>query len=127
MGSEDSVHICANYPSLGDQLCLIGAARLYARRSPEKEVFVSALPKVVNAYGDSLVRSGQTGRRVVLDPAKRHRVKHESPCLNYLGTFAADLGLAFESPPNLELPSLGPPTGLLPQAYIALQLGGNIG
>jgi hypothetical protein len=84
-------------------------------------VSVSALPDVVKAYRDVLVEHGCFGRIIVLNPARRQREKGQSPCLKYLGTFAAELGLTLSTPPALELPELDPPRGLSPGAYVALQ------
>jgi hypothetical protein len=117
----NSVHIRADYGSLGDQLCLVGSARHYARRNPRVKVFVSNLPDVVQAYDDNLISHGLDGRRILCHPVARCRVKHRSPDLNYLGTYMAELGMKFKALPALELPRLPPLLGLPPRSYVCLQ------
>lgn len=118
---QETVCLRSDYGSLGDQLCFIGAARHYARAHSEFSVVVPNLPDLVGAYADDLIAHGNEGRSILCNPELRHRAKHESRDMNYLGTYMAELGLPTDIPPALELPSLPPVDGLLPGAYVCLQ------
>jgi alpha-1,3-rhamnosyl/mannosyltransferase len=116
------ISIRSGHACLGDRLCVISAARAFARLHPEAEVHIATtLPEVVAAYGDDLLRVGEEGEERACEPFGSHRAKERSPLGNYAGTFLAALGVPFTSSPALELPALAPPRGLAPQGYIALQ------
>jgi FkbM family methyltransferase len=119
---KKKIRIRSGHACLGDRLCVISAARAFARLHPETEVFLTTtLPKVVEAYGDDLVQLGEEGEERVCEPFGSHRAKERSPLGNYAGTFLAALGVPVEGLPALELPALGPPAGLQPRTYIAFQ------
>ncbi len=88
--------------SLGDWLCLISAAREYARRHPMDEVCVANLDDVVSLYRDGLIKPGRGGRRVAINA--EHREKYFSVRRNYLGTFLWEIVPQIKHPLNLDLP-----------------------
>ena len=121
MGHFKEVFIHNWYPGLGDQLCLLTAAREFARRNLDCRVHVEALSDVVNAYGDQLIFIGSSGRRIDCLPAQLQRLKDAGPYWNYLGTFLFQLGIQCHEPPELELPVVSVPEGLRSRECIAFQ------
>lgn len=122
--SREQVCLRTNYGYLGDQLCLISAARRYARDHADAEVFVDCiqdLVDVVGAYGDGLVKVGTAGRLIQCDPGSRQRSQWcQATDFNYLGTYITELGIKLESPPSVELPQV-PPLLSPEEPYICLQ------
>lgn len=102
--------------NVGDQLCLISAARTYARLTCA-EVYLEAMSDVVRLYGDGLLSAGCLGGRRDLRVCDLHRVKHSSPCKHYLGTFQSVL-MPGREPSGFELPVMPPePSRCLIQPY----------
>lgn len=128
--SPEIVHLHMPYGSFGDQVCFLGAARIFALRHPRAKVYVDCLEDVVAAYGDDLLTSvnslppGAKPRRIVAAATDRHRVKHASPDRNYVGTYLASLGESVTAGgpgPYCHLPRLSTPPGLAHGRYIAFQ------
>lgn len=90
---------------LGDQICLISAAHTYARITGD-EAYVQALPDLVDLYTDGLLKAGDGGENRFINVYSRHRVKDESPDINYLGTFLSLIVPDLPLPAAFELPAL---------------------
>lgn len=110
---------------LGDKLCALSAAREFSRRNPNLSVYYNTLPKIVEAYGDNLLKLGSGAYPLPENFALFHREKDSSPAANYLGCYYLGLGINFDSNPGLELPEVPPCTGLTTGSYIALQPTAN--
>lgn len=62
-----AVHVTTPYSCLGDRLCFVSAARVYARAHPGLRVTTDALPEVVGAFDDGLLAVAPAGQgRVVV-------------------------------------------------------------
>lgn len=109
---------------LGDRVCLLSAAREFSRRHPDLDVKLNDLGKVVSAYQDNLISSGQ-GLPLPDNTNALHRTKMSSPAGNYLGCFYLGLGMDFEGLPAIELPDVPLLEGLQAGNYIALQPTAN--
>lgn len=110
---------------LGDKLCALSAAREFARRNPNLEVYFNTLPRIVSAFNDELIHLGRGAYPLPENNALFHREKDSSPAGNYLGCYYLGLGLDFDMSPSLELPQVPPLPGLEPGKYIALQPTAN--
>lgn len=106
---------------LGDLICFLGAAAIYAKLHPAEKVFTNVLPGVIRHYDPPVLGYHPCEHVAALDAFKGHRRKHQSPLRNYLGTFLSSMGEAIDEPPGMELPRLEPAAGLASGAYIALQ------
>jgi SAM-dependent methyltransferase len=106
---------------LGDTLCFVAAARIYAQRHPNTKVVINEGKDIVEAYGDDLVQFDPLDDHPVFNPNFGNRTKTSSPAKNYVGCFLTSMGEPVFDPPALELPKLRPIDGLTPRAYVALQ------
>jgi len=106
--------------SLGETLCAISAARDFARKYPDLSVECQQLPEILDAYGDNLVRPGNSGY-VIPNQADRFLAERDqSIACNYQGCFHLGLGMNFCVAPKPELPLLPAIEGLAPRSYIAV-------
>lgn len=118
------VYMYMPYGAFGDQLAFLGAARIYAQRHPQCEVWVNVLPEIVAAYTDGLLHFHTKPMAlgdVAFECVNRHRVKNSSPDKNYVGCYLAALGESVDEAPAFEPPYLPVADGLKPQGYIAIQ------
>lgn len=116
------VWISMPYDSFGDQICFLGAARIYAKRHPEHRVHVNILPDIVNSYDNHLLTFGRRGEQIECVPCwDRHRVKERSPDKTYVGCYLAAMGEPVIENPAFEGPILDPEPSLPRSKYIVLQ------
>jgi hypothetical protein len=87
---------------LGDWLCMLSAAREYARRHAHQEIFIVNLVDVADAYGDGLVKGGRCYHHRYVKPI--HREKNTSTRYNYLGTFLREICPEITESMTLDLP-----------------------
>ena len=106
---------------LGDKLCALHAARVWARSHPNDRVSFPSLPAVVNAYADGLVSPTAEGSIVAESSECFRRDRRWSVAANYLGCYLLGRGMSFDEPPTLELPPVGPLPQLRPGSYAVLQ------
>jgi hypothetical protein len=107
---------------LGDLICFLGAAGIYAKLHPAERVFTNVLPEVIERYDPPVLDYHDCGHVAPLEVFEgQHRTKHQSPLRNYVGTFLSSMGEAINEPPGMELPRLEPAAGLATGSYIALQ------
>lgn len=108
---------------LGDMICALSAARKFARDNPQFRVHFNRIPSILRSYRDKLVTTG--GGQII--DISQHGVPYffneetTSFAMNYLGCYYLSLGMDFDNPPELELPSFLPPKGLSPGRYIVIQ------
>ena len=90
---------------LGDLICFLGAAGIYAKLHPAERVFTNVLPEVIERYDPPVLDYHDCGHVAPLEVFEgQHRTKHQSPLRNYVGTFLSSMGEAIEEPPGMELP-----------------------
>lgn len=106
---------------LGDLICFVGAAGIYAKLHPSERVFANVLPEILKCYHPPRLHYHPCEHVPALKVYDEHRTKHESPLRNYAGTFLSAMGVAIDEPPEMELPRLAPAPRLAPGSYIVLQ------
>lgn len=126
------VYIHMPYGAFGDQLAFIGAARMYAKRHPHQQIYVDVLHDIVQSYADTLlmplaVCPMPKPLRIDFECVQRHRKKHSSQDINYVGCYYGAINDAvhpvwfLDEPPHFEPPELPPHPALSPGNYIAVQ------
>jgi hypothetical protein len=103
---------------IGDQLCLIGAARIASERRCEL-IGLPYLPIVLYKYHDDGFVRYDTGQPCIdINPRKWHRGPYAEQCRNYVGTYLAAIGEIVTGRPQLELPYFAPePVRILMQPF----------
>jgi hypothetical protein len=121
----EAIHFYMPYPALGDKICFLSAARIYARIFPDAKVSVGqSLPDIIDAYGDGLLSAGREGRTISVAPGPWHRLHDHRGNNNYVGTYLREMGV--QTPPvRPELPEVEPANGLEPGSYVAFQPWAN--